>query len=201
MLKLRSTLRTAALTMASAGALFAVAGCSSGPDVRAEYDRSVDFAQYRTFTFASPLGTDRDGNESLLSKYLKAATQRELEARGLRESGSSAQLLVNFNAAVDEKVMVTSQPAPPYAGRGYYGYRSGMYGAWPAYYDETTITPYREGTLNIDIADSARKQLVWEGLVQGVITEKARENLEAAVDKVVTAAFEKFPLARAAPKP
>jgi hypothetical protein len=179
-----------------AAALLA-AGCASGPEVRADHDRTADFASYKTFAFASPLGTDRAGYQTIVSQHLKAATQRELEARGLRLDPDAPQLLVNFNAQLSDKVRITTVPGPVWGigyGRGYYGYRAGMYSAWPWYYDQTIATPYQEGTLNIDVVDAARKQLVWEGVVIGTVTQATLDNVQAAVDAAVAAAFAKYPI-------
>jgi hypothetical protein len=79
-------------------------------------------------------------------------------------------------------------------GRGYYGYRAGMYSAWPAYADQTTVTQYKEGTLNIDVVDVARKQLVWEGVVTESVTQKTLDNIQLAIDTAVAAAFAKYPI-------
>jgi len=183
---------------------FALGGCAIGPEVHADYDRATDFTKYKTFGFASPLGTDKAGHKSIVSQHLKAATQRELEARGVRFVTSAPQLLVNFNASLDEKTSVTTistptSPIPPLGyglNNGYYDYRIGLYSAWPLYRDETIVTNYKEGTLNIDIVDAARKQLVWEGVVtDSNVTQKELDNVQLAVDKSVAAAFSKFPVA------
>jgi len=193
---MKAGLTKTVLPLAVAALLLALGGCASAPDVRVDYDRSADFTQYQTFGFASPLGTDRDGYQSIVSQHLKAATQRELEARGMRLVGRDPQLLVNFNAALNEKMRVITMPAPIYGmGGGYYGYRAGMYGAWPMYRDQTTVMPYQEGTLNIDVVDAARKQLVWEGVVTDIVTQEMWDNVQAAIDSAVQAAFEKYPIA------
>lgn len=179
-----------------AAALLA-AGCASGPEVRADYDRTADFASYKTFAFASPLGTDRDGAQSVISLHLKTATQRELEARGMRLDSAAPQLLVNFNAALSDKLRVSSAPTVTMGvgmGRGYYGYRAGMYTAWPLYADQTRVTQYKEGTLNIDVVDAARKQLVWEGVVTESVTQKTLDDIPAAVNAAVAAAFARYPV-------
>jgi len=69
-----------------------------------------------------------------------------------------------------------------------------MYTAWPMYADPTTVSQYKEGTLNIDIVDAARKQLVWEGVVTDSVTQKALDNAQAAIDPAVAAAFAKCPI-------
>lgn len=188
------------LPLAVAALLLALGGCANVPDVRVDYDRSADFTQYKTFGFISPLGTDRGGYQSIVSQHLKAATQREMEARGMRLVSSDPQLLVNFNAALNEKLRIITTPAPIYGMSvgmrgGYYGYRTGMYGAWPLYYDQTIVAPYQEGTLNIDIVDAARKQLVWEGVVTDTVTQEMWDNVQAAIDRAVQAAFAKYPIA------
>lgn len=188
---------------ATAAALF-LAGCATAPDVRVDIDRTADFASYKTFAFADPLGTDRGGYQSIVSRHLRAATQRELESRGLRLVATAPQLVVNFNAQLNEKLRVVTDPAPPpmiFMGRGYYGYRSGMYSTWPSYTDRTSTVPYTEGTLNIDAADAARKQLVWEGVVTGSVTQRTQDNLQAAIDTAVAAAFAKYPVAAPAKTP
>jgi len=180
-----------------AASLLALAGCASAPDVRVDYDRTADFTRYKTFGFASPLGTDRGGYQSVVSQHLKAATQREMEARGMRLDANAPELLVNFSATLSDKLRVTTAPTMATGvgmGRGYYGYRTGMYTAWPMYADQTVVTQYKEGTLNIDVVDAARKQLVWESVVSDSVTQKMLDNVQAAIDAAVAAAFAKYPI-------
>ena len=183
--------------LALAAALLTLAGCSTGPVVRAEYDKSVDFSQYKTFGFFSPLGTDRSGYETVVSQYLKAASRRELEARGLRYDEAAPQLRINFNARLSEQLRTTSMPGPSF-GMGYYGYRGGFYSAWPMYSYDTITTSYTEGTLNIDVVDAARKQLVWEGVAVGNVNDTSAESIRPKIEQAVAAAFAKYPLAPAA---
>ena len=93
----------------------------------------------------------------------------------------------------NQKLRITTMPTAGMGG-GYYGYRAGMYAPWPMYYDQTTVTPYTEGTLNIDVIDAARKQLVWEGVVTDSVTQKTLDNLATAINAAVAAAFEKYPI-------
>ena len=188
------------LPLVATAGLMALGGCASGPDVRVDYDRTADFTGYKTFAFASPLGTDRGGYQSVVSQHLKAATQRELQARGMRLDPAAPQLLVNFNAALSDKLRVTRLPMMS-MGVGYYGYRGGLYSTWPLYADQTTVSQYKEGTLNIDVVDAARKQLVWEGVVTDSVTQKMLDDVPAAVNAAVKAAFAKYPVTAPAPAP
>ncbi len=186
------------LPVAVAAGLLALGGCATGPDVRVDYDRTANFASYKTFAFASPLGTDRGGYQSVVSQHLKLATQREMEARGMKLDPAAPQLLVNFSAALNDKLRVTTLPTTS-IGVGYYGYRRGLYSTWPLYADQTTVSQYQEGTLNIDVVDAARKQLVWEGVVTDSVTQKMLDDVPAAVDAAVKAAFTKYPVPGPAP--
>jgi hypothetical protein len=185
--------------LALVGIALAAAGCVSGPRVRAERDKTVDFSQYRTFAFASPLGTDREGYQTIVSQYLKSATQRELEARGLRLVEDSPQLLVNFSGRLNEKLRTSTMPSTGVTlgvgmGRGYYRYRSGFYTTWPLYPMETRVDSYSEGTLNIDVIDAEKKQMIWEGVAVGRVTEQTMDNLKPAIDEAVAAIFANYPI-------
>jgi len=192
-----STMKSLFVHACGAGFLL-LGACASGPTVRTNVDQTADFAQYKTFGFVSPLGTDRSGYRSIVSQHLMDATQRELEARGLRRLDSAPQLLVNFNARLSDKLQVTPSMAPMHAG-GYYGYRRGFYGAWPMY-ETNTVTQYTEGTLNIDIVDAARKQLVWEGVVTDTVTQSDLNAVQPSLYAAVAAAFAKYPVPAPAAK-
>lgn len=186
--------------LALAAICLALSACSSLPQVRAYSDRSADFTQYKTFAFTSPLATDRSGYQSLVSQELKAATRREMEARGLRLDEASPQLLINFNAALVDKTRVSSVPvlvtgSPGFYGGSYYGYRRGAYLPWPQYVEQTVVFNYKEGTLNIDVIDAARKQLVWEGVVtDSSVTQEELADLPTSLSNVVKAAFASYPI-------
>ncbi len=164
-----------------------IMSCATGPVATSNYDRSVDFSSYRTFGFYSPLGTDAAGYESLVTQTLKSAVQREMESRGYAYAETGGDLLINFNGKLQEQTRVTQTPAPPM----YYGYRRGLYSGWGGY--ETSVDQYTQGTLNIDMVDAKRKQLVWEGVAVGRVTDKTRADREAVLRSAVTEIFAKYP--------
>lgn len=183
-----------------AAAAVAVAACvSQGARIRSSSDPAVDFTRYRSFAFVTPLGTDRAHYESLVSRALKAAARRELEARGFVYDETAPDLLVNFSGRLDEKLRVSPSPTLS-MGVGYYGYRHGIYGTWPLYH-ETDVQQYTQGTLNVDVVDARRQQMVWEGVAIGRVTAKVQKNLEAAISRVMPEIFETFPRPRSAPAP
>lgn len=180
-----------------------LAGCTTGPTVKVMSDPEANFGQYRTFAFAKPLGTDRNGYNSQVSAALMASTRREMEARGFVFTPDNPQLLVNFNAALNDRVRVSTTTEPTMGelsmrlssgpGFGYYGYRGGLYSPYPVYQDRTTVSQYKEGTLNVDIADASARRLVWEGVVSQRINDDSYRDVALTIDTAVKAVFARFP--------
>ena len=188
---MRPTISTAAPLVVVAVAL---ASCASGPRIYSAVKPHADLSRYATYSYAASPGTDRPGGPTtLLTQYLKSAVDREMQARGYRYVAQDGDLLVNFYVETKEKIQSRTAPSAASVGGGYYGYRSGLYAGWHVY-PETDLSQYTEGTLNIDVADAARRELVWEGVAIGRITEQARRNVQATVDAVVPVVFTEFPV-------
>ena len=181
-----------AAALALTAALFA-AGCAttSGPKTRIDYDRSADFSVYRTYGFPKETGTDRGGYSTLVTSYLKSAMSAQMEARGYKYSEEHPDLLVNFFMNTRERTEIRPD-ARASVGYGYYGYRYGLYSAWPLYDQDRTVT-YKVGTLNIDIVDAEKKQLVWEGVAEGRVSEEELQNPKVAINAVVTELMRQYP--------
>lgn len=171
-------------------ALFLVGACASTPNTTFNVAPGVDFSQYSTFGFFSPLATDDEGYESLLSNFLKVATAQQLDARGLSYS-DTPDLKINFYVHTQEKLRSRSYPTTS----AYYAYRDPFfYDPWIAYPTyETRIDQYTQGTLNIDVVDTSTQKLVWEGMVTGRVTDESVRNLEASIDKAVADIMADFP--------
>lgn len=184
--------RTALNGLLSFVLVIGLAACASGPDIRVDGDPNVNIPGYRSFGFYSALATDKAGYSTILSTRLKDAARRELEKAGYTYTDKDPQLLVNFNLNVIDKSEIYSTPSMG-MGYGYYGYRSGMYGAWSGYPQDIETRNYRQGTLGIDIVDAAKKALVWQGVAEARVTKKMRENPGATLDSVVTQILAGFP--------
>jgi hypothetical protein len=168
-----------------------LASCTSVPEIRTDYDKSIDFAQYKTFAFIQPLGTDREAYSTITTSLIKRAVQTQLEARGYVYSAKDPDLLVNFNTKVEDKTVITDRPVAPIA--HYYQYRGRLYSIWNTYGYETDIDQYKEGTLNVDLVDAKRKQLVWEGIAIGRVTQKAIKDRETRINAAVQEIFAQYP--------
>lgn len=170
----------------------AIAACAAAPKIYTNEDPEARFATYTTYGFLPDLSTDKPEYRSLLSKFLKKATSRELEQRGYTLS-DQPDLTVNFYVKTKEKI--TQTPSSGFG--GYYGYRTGYYGTWDSYGGYGgyggRIRQQTEGTLTIDLVDSAGNQLVWEGSITGIVSEEDQENVEASINDSITRVFARYP--------
>ena len=169
-----------------------LSGCSSSGSLRSAYDDSSDFSQYNTYNFYEGAGPETTQYQSLFSQYMVTAITKEMETRGYTMS-NDPDILVNFNARLEDKTKVTTSPAS--MSGGYYGYRRGYYDPWMGYGygQETHVSQYTEGTFNIDIVDVKQKKLVWEAVGVGRITDKKLENLEQGIRDGVPRYFALYP--------
>lgn len=181
----RSMLATATLLLAAL-----LTACVSAPSIRVDYDRSVDLSAYRTFGFPAQTGTDRGGYSTLITAHFKNAVREQMTRRGYVYTESDPQLLVNFYTNLRERTEL--RPTMTF-GYGYYGYRWGLYQVWPMYAGGAEQVTYRIGTVNIDVVDAQKKQLVWEGVAEGQVREADMKNPQAGIDRAVALVLQSFP--------
>ncbi len=181
-------LRNTILVLGGAAIL---AACASGPEIRRDVSPAANFAAYKTFGFFDELATDRAGYETTFTTRLKAAARRNMEAKGYTHTDSSPDLLVNFYANVEDKQEIRSTPTSV----GFYGYR-GFYGYGMSTPDIQTVN-YKEGTLTIDIVDTAAKTLIWNATAEGRVSKEARQNPGPAIDAIVDELMAPLPAAGA----
>lgn len=187
-------LKTAILTSA-----LAAAGCVSSPTITGQTLPGVDFTAYKTYGWISPLATDKAGYSTIVTSHLKSAVQNEMRARGFVYDGVNPDLQINFFTNVENR---TETYSTGYVG-GYYGYRGGYgYGlGWPVYGGDVETRNYKVGTLSIDVVDARRKELVWEGVLEGTLNRKAMQDPGGAIHSAVRQIFATFPVQAAAPVP
>ncbi len=82
---------------------------------------------------------------------------------------------------VADRVELRSVPT----GRGFYGYRGLSHGG-------VETVDYRQGTLRIDLVDSQRRALVWQGVAEGRLDAKAIHSPGPSVDAAVGEIFARF---------
>ena len=169
-----------------------LAGCETTLRPTIDYDPSVDFARYQTFSWIDPNPLISAATHAplspLIQQHLIAQTQQELTHRGLRfiEDPSQADLVVAFTIGSREGVRVTRYPS-----RGLHR-RSAT---WGDYWTTSSVftAQYQEGQLAIDILDVAQARPVWHGTVSRLITDAERMAPDDAVREAVAAILEHFP--------
>jgi len=152
-----------------------VSGCGSTTKIHSDYDPGVDFSQFKTYGYYSPMGIENPNYSSLLGQMFRDAIDAQMLPRGYVKS-ANPDLLINVSARLEDKTKVTTTSSPAMYGGGYYGYRGGMYDPWGGYgYGTSThVSQYTEGTVNVDMVDIAQKRMVWEGVAIGRINEKQK---------------------------
>ena len=165
--------------------LITVASCSS-VKISSDFDRTAGFSTYKTYSFteeALNLAVD-----DLNKKRLFTAIESELAAKGFTKSESNPDVLIDIKLKGEQKQTATATNTGGYG----YGYRYG----WGGGFSTTTINydTYVDGTLFIDMIDTKKNQLVWQGrgtkTIEPDASEKKREqNINYAVKQI----FMKYP--------
>ena len=150
-------------------------------DVATDYDREVDFNQYKSYAFYKP-GIDKAEISDLDKKRILRAIDFELSKKGMNKS-ESPDLLVSIFTKTKEEVNV-------YQNNFGYGY------GWSPYYwgsvGRTSSYTTTKGTLFIDLIDASRNELVWQGLGTGVLSQNM-DKKEEKIKEIVREILNKFP--------
>ena len=167
--------------------------CASSTKIHSDYDRSVDFSQYKTYGYYSPMGIENPNYSSLLGQHFRDAIDVQMKQRGYVKS-SNPDVLFNVSARMEDKTRVTTTSNPGMYGGGYYGYRHDMYDPWGGYgYGTSThVSQYTEGTVNIDMVDPKLKRMLWEGVAIGRVQEN-NKNLREDIMTGVAEMFAGYP--------
>jgi hypothetical protein len=172
-------------------------GCASTPEISVERDPDLSLAGARSYGWFDPLGTDRAEYESLVTGRLKRAVGEALEDSGLIFDAEDPDVRVNFYVNLEDRQEVREVFSDPVAvrplgrGRHYFGYRSGFYDPWPGY--ELEVTEYRQGTLSIDLVDTATGRLAWVGVLEGRVREDSLGERDEALRSALAELFARFP--------
>jgi hypothetical protein len=156
-----------------------MASCSS-VRVATDYDDNADFTGYKTYGFFKE-GIDKVDISDLDKKRILRAIDEEMTKKGFTKS-ERPDLLVNIFTKANEQVNVNQM------GYGWgWGWNPWMWGG-----STTMVNTSTEGTLYIDLIDSQKKELVWQGIGTGVLTLE-REKKQERINEFVAKIIEQFP--------
>jgi hypothetical protein len=156
-----------------------LASCST-VRVNSDFDKNVDFKPYKTYAFYKS-GIDKVEISDLDKRRILRSIDEQLTAKGLTKS-EFPEMLVTFFTKEKEQVDVNQFNAGWGFGWGW-GWNPWMLG-----FNNTSVYRYTEGTLTIDIIDAAKKELIWQGVGEGVLTKntnKKDENIKEFVSKIL----------------
>lgn len=162
--------------------LIALASCSS-ITVNSDYDKNATFEGYKTYAYQKS-GIDKVEISDLDKKRILRSIDEVMAAKGFNKS-ESPDVLINFFTKEREQVSVNQFNA----GWGYgwgWGWNPYMWGG------RSTVSSYTEGTLTIDIIDAKKKELIWQGIGEGVLTKSA-EKKDEKIKEFVTQILEQYP--------
>lgn len=172
-----------------------ILGSCSSIKITSDYDKTADFNKYKDFYY---LGWAEESDKILndLEKdRIEKAFAAEFRNRGISFVGASeADAAVSLFIVVDQKTGTTAY-TNHYGG---YGYGGRMYPGW-GWGGGYSTTSYHEydylvGTLIVDVFDAETKELVWQGVSSGTISDNPQKR-EANIPRVAKAMMAKYPIA------
>jgi len=162
--------------------LFVFASCSS-VRVNSDYDKNVSFKGYKTYAFQKS-GIDKVEISDLDKKRILRSIDEVMTVKGFTKS-ETPDVLINFFTKEREQVDINQFNM----GWGYgwgWGWNPWMWGG------NTSVNRYTEGTLTIDFIDANKKELIWQGEGEGVLTKKM-ERKDENIKEFVTKILEQYP--------
>jgi hypothetical protein len=163
-------------------------GCSS-VTVQSDYDRSVDFANWKSFSvYEKNVPGDALTRNPLVQKRVKSTVEQMLEDKGFSKASDEGDFVVVVHAGSKEHIQVTDW------GRGGYGWYSPWWGGYGGHVD---VSYYEEGTLVIDLVDTGKKVLGWRGMgTRTVKNYSDQDKMQKVIDETVGKVLASFPPAK-----
>jgi len=180
-------------------AIILLSSCS-GIQVTSDYDKTVDFSQFTTYSFHGWV----KGSDKLLSPFDKerfeTAFEEQFDSRGIKFVKDGGELVVALFIVTEKKTeqVANTTNMGGYYGwgyGGYYGYGPGWGWGAPMGNSMTTISnvDYTVGTLVVDVFDAANKKLIWEGKGTKTVDDNPATS-EKNIPKSVAAVMAQYPV-------
>jgi len=178
-----------------------LSSCGSSMDVSYDYDRSVDFTKFSTFTIAKWNEDNSELVDDFTKVRLQNAMRKQMELRGLTETSEDPDLTVDIFIVTSTEQYTTAYTTHMgyggYAGwGGYGGWYGGYYGA-PGYggVSSTQFVEHEKlmGTVVVDVYNERTKKLVWQGVAKGELNQDNKPT-ESSVNRMMDRIFYKYPI-------
>ena len=164
------------------GMMLLCAGKSSAQQVKTDYDRGINFGQYKTYSWEQVKTKD-----ALDVDRIKTAVNAALAAKGWTQVDSGGDVsIIAVEMTRDQQTLNTFYDG---FGGGWGWRRFGGGGFGEA---TTTTETYKVGTLVVDLFGTKTKQLIWRGASSGTLSDNSDKNIKN-LDKGVEKMFKNFP--------
>lgn len=172
--------------------LFSIPSMSFG-QVKSDYDKNTDFEKYKSISFAGwAKGSDKVLNDFDKKRILEAFRE-EFKMRGIDVMKRDGDAQVTLYVVVENKSSTTAytdyQGGYGYGARWGWGMGAGMGTSTTTYVEDD----YTEGTLVIDMYDSASKNMVWQGVINTNVKENPAKR-EKSIPKKVRKLMKEYPI-------
>jgi Domain of unknown function (DUF4136) len=164
------------------GMMLLFAGTSSAQQVKTDYDRGVNFGQYKTYSWEQVKTKD-----ALDVDRIKAAVNTALAAKGWTQVDSGGDVCIMAVEITSNQQTLNTFYDGFGGGWGWRRFGGGGFGE-----ATTTTETYKVGTVVVDLFDHKTKQLVWRGSASDTLSNNSDKNIKK-LDKGVEKMFKKFP--------
>jgi len=153
-----------------------------------DFDKGANFAAYKTYAH-------KDGTkvgQPLIDDRIVSAIDSALASKGFTKS-DKPDVYVIYHVAFDKQKDISTYSSGYGGGYGPYGWGYG--GGWAGGTSTTQVRDILVGTLVIDLADSAKKQMVWRGMAtkEGIDVQAKPEKRDKNITNAVAKIFKNYP--------
>lgn len=168
-------------TFAALVATLALATAAFAQTISFDFDKSVNFAGYRTYAWAQ--GTNVP--DALVHQRVVNAVDAQMAMKGLRrvQGDVTPDVLVAYHAAFDKTLQITG------FGSGWGGYRFAGSRTASARAEEIVV-----GTMIVDIVDTTTRTIVWRGTATKDVDMNAKpEKRDRNISRTAEKLFKNYP--------
>lgn len=176
-----------------------LAACASPKPALTDFDREVNFTQYRTFAFYTAKEVQVEATEQaasydpLITQHFKQAIREEMLALGYQEVTTAPELWVNYLTHVETRKDIRSSPLRLNLGLGHFSRNSAVSLGFPVIGTPVEEVSYQIGTVAIELIDVQENRVIWHGLAESRLSRQAMQQPQQAINDTVNLIFQRFP--------
>lgn len=166
-------------------------GPARAQDVDIDYDRSVDFRAFTTYSIGT-VKMPEDANPLMVQRIV-SAVEGHMSTIGFRKVETAPDLVIAIRGTTREELSYTTW-GDPYWGWGPYPYWGGVAYPfwWGSGFSGVDVQTILVGTLTLDMIDGKTEKVVFRGTAEDTVSSKARKNERKAYEAVAEI-FEESP--------